>query len=242
MEDFERVDELTRKRIKRRKRKRRQQLIRRILLCSFAVVLLLILFGILTDRMEKRDGTQQEEYKLTKKITDAPEYSIQLLPLNPYSRPGDELEKVKGIVVHYTANPQTTAQQNHNYFEGLAVSGETYASSHFIIGLSGEIIQCVPLDEIAYASNDRNADTLSIECCIRDDTGKFTEATYDALVYLTAWLVGKYDLQINDIIRHYDVTGKLCPKYFVEHPSAWEDFKLDVQKYIEANGKKINGK
>ena len=96
----------------------------------------------------------------------------------------------------------------------------------------------MPLDEIAYASNERNADTISIECCINNDAGKFNDDTYDALVHLTAWLVGEYDLKISDIIRHYDVTGKICPKYFVEHESAREDFKLDVEKYINTNGVK----
>ena len=128
--------------------------------------------------------------------------------------------------------------QNRNYFEGLAEKKDTKASSHFIIGLSGEIIQCVPLEEVAYASNERNWDTISIECCINNDAGKFTEKTYDALVHLTAWLVGEYDLKIEDILRHYDVTGKECPKYFVEHESAWEDFKLDVEIYIDQNGVK----
>ena len=94
------------------------------------------------------------------------------------------------------------------------------------------------MDEIAYASNERNADTISIECCIDNEEGRFNESTYDALVELTAWLIGQYDLEIDDIIRHYDVTGKNCPKYFVEHESAWEDFKLDVEKYIDTCGVK----
>lgn len=164
--------------------------------------------------------------------------NVQLLSINEYSRPGDELKEIKGIVIHYTGNPGTTAMQNRSYFEGLAESKTTKASSHYIIGLSGEIIQCVPLNEIAYASNQRNADTISIECCIDNEDGKFNDKTYDALVELTAWLVGEYDLTISDIIRHHDVTGKICPKYFVEHESAWEDFKLDVEKYINTHGVK----
>ncbi|MBQ3558861.1 MAG: N-acetylmuramoyl-L-alanine amidase [Agathobacter sp.] len=172
------------------------------------------------------------------RVEDAPVVNPQLLTVNEYSRPGTKLEKVNGIVVHYTGNPGTTAMQNRNYFEGLKESKITKASSHYIIGLSGEIIQCIPLEEIAYASNERNADTISIECCIDNDAGRFNEKTYDSLVHLVAWLVGEYDLKIEDIIRHYDVTGKICPKYFVEHESAWEDFKLDVEKYIDENGVK----
>ena len=143
---------------------------------------------------------------------------------------------VNGIVVHYTANPGTTAQQNRDYFEGLAQSGETHASSHFVIGISGEIIQCIPCNEIAYASNERNADTISIECCIPDDTGKFTDETYQSLVHLVTWLMGRYDLTTDDVIRHYDVTGKACPKYYVENEAAWEQFKSDLVDYIETNG------
>ena len=93
----------------------------------------------------------------------------------------------------------------------------THASSHFVIGLEGEIVQCIPCDEIAYASNDRNSDTIAIECCIPDDTGKFNDQTYQSLVQLVTWLMGRYDLGVEDVIRHYDVTGKNCPKYFVEH-------------------------
>lgn len=165
-----------------------------------------------------------------------PGFFCGLLDYNEYSRPGTALEKVNGIVVHYTANPGTTAQQNRDYFEGLAQSGETHASSHFVIGISGEIIQCIPCNEIAYASNDRNSDTVSIECCIPDDTGKFTDATYGSLVHLVTWLMGRYDLTTDDVIRHYDVTGKACPKYYVENEAAWEQFKSDLVDYIETNG------
>ena len=78
---------------------------------------------------------------------------------------------MKGIVVHYVANPGTTAENNRNYFENLKNNGDTYASSNFIVGLEGEILACVPVDEVAYASNNRNDDTLSIECCHPDETG-----------------------------------------------------------------------
>lgn len=175
--------------------------------------------------------------KQSEKIVELPpDYDVQLLTVNEYSRPGTTLEKVNGIVVHYTANPGTTAQQNRNYFEGLKDSHQTSASSHFIIGMEGEIVQCIPCNEIAYASNDRNADTISIECCIPDDTGKFTDETYNTLVHLVAWLCGRYQLTTDDVIRHYDVTGKMCPKYYVENEDAWTQFKADVVSYINDYG------
>ena len=157
---------------------------------------------------------------------------IEQMPLtiNPYSRPGYLLEEVNGIVIHYIGNPATTALQNRNYFESLATSHETYASSNFIVGLVGEIIQCIPVDEIAYASNQRNKDTLSIEICHPDETGRFTEESLEAAVRLTAWLCNRLGLTADDVIRHYDVQGKGCPLYFVENPDAWASFKSDIRK------------
>ena len=56
---------------------------------------------------------------------------------------------------------------------------------------------------------------------IRMRMESFTDATYRSLVQLTAWLCAKYDLTADQVIRHYDVTGKICPKYFVEDEDAW---------------------
>ena len=154
-----------------------------------------------------------------------------LLPLNQWSRPGIALERIQGVVIHYVGNPDTTAQANRNYFASLT-SGEeeTYASSHFVVGLEGEVIQCVPLTEIAYASNERNSDTVAIEVCHPDETGEFSDVTYERTVELTAWLCETFHLDpAEDVIRHYDVTGKRCPLYYVEHPEAWEAFLADVE-------------
>ena len=154
----------------------------------------------------------------------------ELLPVNEFSRPGTKLETVNGIVIHNIGNPGTTAIQNRNYFANLAETHERHASSNFIICMDGTIIQCVPVDEIAYASNIRNADTLSIEVCHPDDTGKFTDESYAAAIRLTAWLCDLFGLTSDDVIRHYDVQGKECPRYFVENEEAWERFKEDVKR------------
>lgn len=162
-----------------------------------------------------------------------PDIDVELLTPNPYSRPGIKTGKIRGIVVHYTANPGATAISNRNYFEGLKDSHITKTSSNFIVGLDGEIIQCVPTWEVAYASNDRNKDTVSIECCHPDSTGEFNKATYRSVIQLCAWLCLKFNLSPETIIRHYDVTGKNCPKYYVEHPDEWKQFRKDVKKALE---------
>jgi len=158
-------------------------------------------------------------------MADLPQWVAEdLLPVNPYSRPGDPLEQVNGVVIHYVGNPGTTAAQNHSYFASLARTKETYASSHFLVGLEGEVLLNVPLNEIAYCSNTRNSDTISIECCHPDATGAFTAATYQSLVELTRWLMETYGLETGQILRHYDITGKECPRYFVQYPEEWEKF------------------
>lgn len=235
-EPFEITNELTKKRLQARKKKRKQQMLLHMLLCSAVIIILISIVVVGLCAITGKGVFGEVDKGFSKYIETPPAYTQQFLTVNEYSRPGTPVEQINGIVIHYTGNPGTTAQQNRSYFEGLAESKITKASSHFIVGLSGEILMCVPLDEIAYASNERNADTISIECCIDNEEGRFSEKTYNALVELTAWLVGKYDLTMDDVIRHYDVTGKNCPKYFVEHESAWDDFKLDVAKYIETYG------
>ena len=184
-----------------------------------------------------RIGAAIEERRLlearNESFVGAPPFDVELLDVNEYSMPGIPLEQINGIVIHYTANPGSTAQNNRDYFEGLKDSHETKVSSHFVVGIEGEIVQCIPSSEIAYASNSRNSDTLSIECCHPDETGKFTDATYTSLVRLTGWLCYRFNLTSEDVIRHYDVTGKICPKYYVDHPEAWEQFKTDVGEQIK---------
>ncbi|MGN0598929.1 MAG: N-acetylmuramoyl-L-alanine amidase family protein [Oscillospiraceae bacterium] len=135
---------------------------------------------------------------------------------NKYSRPQIKLEKVKKIAVHYTGDPGASAINVRNYFEGLKDSGSRSVSSHFVIGLSGEIIQCIPLDEWSYCTNQANRYSISIECCHADAVcGKFTAATEKSLAELCAFLCEKFKLDpMKDIIRHYDVTGKQCPLYW----------------------------
>lgn len=162
-----------------------------------------------------------------------PDWTEDFLTISEYSRPGEPLEEVKNIFVHYTANPNTSAAQNRNYFENLKDNHDVPgASSHFIIGINGEILQIVPLDEIAYAVQTRNEDSISIECCFKNQNGQFTQETYDSLIELLAWLVSTYELEPDDILRHYDCGGKKCPLYYVDHEDAWRILKQDVAKRI----------
>lgn len=209
---------------KNTKRKRRIQLYLRmgVVLLILLTVFLMVKKVIGSDKYTERKGADIDSSK--------PEMEVKLLTVNPYSRPGEKSNKIEGIVIHYTANPGSTAMQNRDYFEGLKDTHKTKASSHFVVGIDGEVVQCIPTWEIAYASNNRNSDTVSIETCHPTEDGSYTEETYRSMVQLTAWLCKKFDLTEKDVIRHYDVTGKNCPKYFVEHEEAWEQFLRDVKK------------
>ena len=176
----------------------------------------------------------ERPYTVDLKAVEVPDYVEQdFIRKNIFSRPDVGRQKVDKIVIHYVANPGSTARNNRDYFDSLAdqdpqKSGSS-ASSHFVVGLEGEVIQCIPVNEIAYANAPLNNTTVAIEVCHPDDSGKFNDATYESLVDLTAFLCRQLKLTPGDVIRHYDVNEKLCPKYYVEHEDAWEQFLKDVK-------------
>ena len=117
--------------------------------------------------------------------------------------------------------------------EGL-LRQQAIAQYGFVVGIEGEVVQCIPTSEWSYASNQRNFDTISIECCHPDDSGEFTDATYNSVVQLAGFLCKRFNLTSDDVIRHYDVTEKLCPLYYVEHEDAWIQMKADIQAYADS--------
>lgn len=174
----------------------------------------------------------ERPYTVDLKAVEVPDWVKQeFIRKNIFSRPDVSRRKINNIVLHYVANPGSSAEGNRNYFDSLAdqdsQKGGTSTSSHFIVGLEGEVIQCIPINEIAYANAPRNEDTLSIEVCHPDDTGKYSDATYESVVRLTAWLCTQLKLKSSDVVRHYDINGKLCPKY-VEHEEEWKQLRKDI--------------
>lgn len=175
----------------------------------------------------------ERPYTVDLKAVEVPDWVKQeFIRKNIFSRPDVSRRKINNIVLHYVANPGSSAEGNRNYFDSLAdhdsQKGGTSTSSHFIVGLEGEVIQCIPINEIAYANAPRNEDTLSIEVCHPDDTGKYSDATYESVVRLTAWLCTQLKLKSSDVVRHYDINGKLCPKYYVEHEEEWKQLRKDI--------------
>ena len=226
--------------IKRRRAKRRRQNLYRLTVFFVIGVCLILIYqttGAVYRMMhhQKADNGRGIVQIVSEKIegnrVEPPAMIVDYLEPNEFSRPGTELKRIKSVFVHYTANPGTSAAQNRSYFANLADTQERSASAHFIIGYEGELIQCIPLEEQAYAVATRNEDSVSIECCYLDEDGKFTQETYDTLVHTLAWLTQEYHLSADDILRHYDCGGKMCPLYYVEHEEAWEKLLTDVENY-----------
>ncbi len=230
-------------RVQKRKQQRLQHLLATgVIFISVILVIVALVFTIrhfFGNTQEREESTTEETLYIphlqgvSDKFPDLP-ISEQFLTVNEFSRPGLSLtDTPQYIVIHYTANPGSSAQNNRDYFENLKDTGQTYASAQFVIGLNGEIIQCVPCDEMAYCSNSLNEICISIELCHPDEWGNFTDATYNNCVYLVAHLMNYYHMDMSQLIRHYDVTGKNCPRYFVEHEDRWDVFKQFVEQYRE---------
>lgn len=230
--------------IKRRRARRRKIILSRVAVAAFVLLCLVLIYqatgavyrylhqDAMSNTTAKKEGfIDVLSDKINRKKIAPPEIIEDYLDINGYSRPGTALNEVDSVFVHYTANPGTSAQQNRSYFANLAQTHERSASAHFIIGYEGELIQCIPLDEQAYAVASRNGDSVSIECCYLAEDGSFTPETYETLLHTLAWLLEEYNLSTDDILRHYDCGGKKCPLYYVEHEDAWEQLLSDVEAY-----------
>ena len=215
----------------------------RVLLCSIAgcillgIIVCVVFSDVFIPKLNPGNNVFTSSYSRAFKeysfevekalLMDVPdEIDQQLIHVHTSARTERKLRNIDGIVIHYVANPKTTAQQNRNFFD----NPETEVSSHFIVGLDGEIIQCVPLYERSCASNTRNGDTIAIEVCHPDKTGKFNDETYKSLIKLISWLCDEFGLTEDQIIRHHDITGKICPKYYVDHEDEWIKLKEDVKE------------
>ena len=212
--------------LERRRRRKRKLILKRVIcfLLLLGITAGAVFGGVKIYKSVKGGGNTSTKLEKVKAIKIPDWIDVQLIHLHNTARTGTELDGVKNIVIHYVGNPNTTAQNNRDYFD----KDSTEVSSHFVVGLEGEIIQCVPLWEKSAASNWRNSDTVSIEVCHPDDTGKFNDTTYNAVIKLSAWLLNELGLDESAVIRHYDITEKLCPLYYVEHEDAWNQMKKDI--------------
>lgn len=155
------------------------------------------------------------------------------IPKNSYNRPGTK-SVPKKICIHYTGNPGSgatnAAAYQMNVAKGYFKSSGPNAwrtSSQYVVGIMGEVIRCVPDSEIAYAAAGNNNGVIHIEVCHTDKTGVFSSAAVKALSELVPYLMKRYNITAAGVVRHYDLTGKHCPLYYVDS-ARWAKLKAAI--------------
>lgn len=168
-----------------------------------------------------------------------------------------KLSDVKYLVIHYTGNDGAAAA-NARYFQNRIVE----ASAHFFVDDSG-VVQSVPEDYVAWSVGGKkypscaqsgggkwygkctNNNSISVELCDTKRNGRydFSEKTLENAAELCRHLMRKHGIPIENVIRHFDVVGKICPAPFVEDEKAWKGFKERlVEEVVEKDVVIINGK
>lgn len=142
----------------------------------------------------------------------------------------NDTSRIKYIVIHYVG-ATGGAEANCKYYASKYIG----ASAHYFVGHSGEVWQCVDDADTAWHCGAkkykhpacRNANSIGVEMCCRKSGSSwyFEEATVNATIELVRELMSKYNVPIENVIRHYDVTGKICPQPYVNDAAAWNNFK-----------------
>lgn len=158
--------------------------------------------------------------------------------ITPYNHNPGSISRIKYIVIHYVG-ALGGARANCQYYAG----GDRSASAHYFVGFDGEIWQSVEDQDIAWHCGAktywhpecRNANSIGIEMCVRNkgsqaDSSRdwyFEDATVQSAIALTKMLMDKYHVPADHVIRHYDVTGKICPNPYVYNDGkhTWDEFK-----------------
>lgn len=146
---------------------------------------------------------------------------------------------VLGIVIHYTGCKGDTAKNNVNFF---ATYNERSAGAHLFIDAKGYCAKSVNLNEVAWSVGDsrnghgtmfntlNNTNTVSIELC--DFIGHDITAKQKAKLIKVIKYIKKYCPNVKYIVRHYDITTKCCPEYYVSHKDKWFKLQKELLQYI----------
>ena len=157
--------------------------------------------------------------------------TITQMPCNPGNYTAKRSSAIRYLVIHYTGAPGT-ARNNGAYF---ASRGDIGTSAHYFVDAQ-DIVQSVPDSGRAWHCGSasyrhpecRNDNSIGVElCCYQDAAGRwrFDQETVANAVLLIRALMAQYNIDIDHVVRHYDVTGKVCPEPFVRDASAWVEFK-----------------
>jgi N-acetylmuramoyl-L-alanine amidase len=186
-------------------------------------------------------------------------YQKKHIKKNDNSRPGYKLLRVQAVIIHYTANPGADADDHFNYFDDTIVGTERYAGAQIFVDRH-KALELIPLDEGTFGANDggtaalklqtlrardaryptRTGDgnanllTIHIEMCLEPD-GSIHPDTIERTRQVVKMLQGKFP-QLKDtnnrVVRHFDVTGKNCPRPFVVDEQKWKAFLSSIDQPV----------
>lgn len=171
---------------------------------------------------------------------------------------GGKLNAVKYLVFHFVG-ASGQAKANANYFKDVYRG----ASAHLFID-PNETREVVPLDRVAWhigdGANSRagskngyvhlggatNHNSIGVELCQDVTTGKdvwnwdFNPKTRQEAILVFAYLMKKFNVPIDNVIRHFDASGKACPGNWAHNDwLKWKLWKEDLRTYVNT-GKLIN--
>ena len=143
-------------------------------------------------------------------------------------------KKVKYIIVHYTST-LAPALSNIKYFASRYVG----ASAHYFIDRNGDLYQSVKESDTAWSvgarnykhPNARNTNSVNIEMVAKKN--EFTPQQKATLRKLVNYLMAKYDVPKSNVFRHYDVTGKKCPAWYITPEAYWILLKNFIANYVK---------
>lgn len=132
------------------------------------------------------------------------------------------------ITIHNTGNTDIGANaERHAYYKTVNGGQNKATSYHFVVD-EEEVIQLIPCNEVSWHAGDGvdgtgNRKSISIEICENSD-GDLHGATENA-VELVRYLMGKYDIPIENVVPHEHWSGKNCPaRLLAGEPYSWEEF------------------
>lgn len=181
-------------------------------------------------------------------------YVRQLAHTSNYGSSRDR-SAIKYLVLHYTSNDGDKAQNNAKYFQ----TANRGASAHYFVD-DENVYQSVSDLYVAWSVGGKkyndckqtgggafygicnNSNSISVELCDTDKNGVVmaTPATINNAIELICDLMQKYSIDLNHVIRHFDVNGKHCPAYYVDN-TAWQNFKKVLsERFKTRKGSKDN--
>lgn len=220
---------------------------------SFYVLMLLMIFLIGFKLCVNLKNEDKNEIKSNLEDVQIGNYIIKKNNNFSYHNTSERNKKIEYIVIHYTG-AETSALSYVEFFNNPL---STNASADYFVDYNGDIYQYnLDIDNRyswAVGGDNENSlggslygivnneNSISIELCVRSNGAKdanmygwsFNSVTLEASIELVKHLMEKYGISIDNVIRHYDVNGKLCPGIIGWNEDSgsvneWEKFKTMI--------------